>query len=117
MSWKPRVTVKQRAKIDKALYKCELCNWYIYEGTSPVTYDYYLQVYGDNIRFDKCHMDHREPVVPIEGLGLPENFEWKIYFERLFCPEENWQLICLECHTTKTLQENEQRKLHKRKKK
>ena len=117
MGWKPRVSAKQRCKVDKALYQCELCNYYVYEGKSPVTYDYYLQLYGDRVMFDNFHMDHKNPVVPVEGLGTFENYNWNVHYKRLFCSDENWQGICKTCHEIKSKGENKQRKLIKGKKK
>jgi hypothetical protein len=113
MSWAPRVAAKQKCKVDKALYQCQLCKSYVYEGKSPVTYDYYLQVYGDNVLFDNFHMDHKEPVVATNT----DKHSWDIYYSRLFCPEENWQGICKPCHDIKSKAENLQRKIHKGKKK
>lgn len=119
MSWKPRVAAKKKCQIDKALFQCQACKILVYEGKSPVTYDYYLQAYGmDKVIMDNFHMDHIAPVVPTDGsLGHPSDFEWKKYYKRLFCEEENFRGICKICHTQKTKKENTQRRETRRKKK
>ena len=116
MSWKPRLAAKAKCKIDKALYQCELCSVYVYEGKSPVTYDYYMQVYGElKVIMDNFHMDHISPVDPVDGtMGKPGvDYNWTLYYSRLFCPEENFQGICKECHDKKSKTENKERRLNK----
>lgn len=51
-------------------------------------------------------VDHIDPVVdPLKGFTT-----WDGYIERMFCPKENLQVLCSSCHTTKSLQEKEQKK-------
>jgi 5-methylcytosine-specific restriction endonuclease McrA len=47
-------------------------------------------------------MDHKIPVVdPQEGFTT-----WDSYINRMFCPEENFQVLCSPCHDTKTKSED-----------
>lgn len=56
----------------------------------------------------QVNLDH---VVPVVG---PEGFvDWNTYIERMFCDEDNFQIICSECHTKKSLKENEERAAYK----
>lgn len=50
-------------------------------------------------------VDHSKPVVPTTGF-----VSWDDVISRLFCPSENLQVLCKECHKVKTKQENEERK-------
>jgi len=50
--------------------------------------------------------DHIEPVVdPVGGF-----ITWDTYITRMFCPKENFQAICKECHDAKSAEERQQRK-------
>jgi len=57
-------------------------------------------------------VDHVNPVEPFEGYSgetyLGTN--WNTYIERLLCEDYNYQVLCTNCHTTKTNKENERRK-------
>jgi len=53
----------------------------------------------------EVNVDHIDPVVcPDEGF-----VNWDVYIARLFCPKENLQVLCSECHTVKTAEERNQR--------
>lgn len=53
----------------------------------------------------ETQMDHIDPVVGIKGFT-----NWEDYINRLFCGIENFMCLCEQCHSEKTLKENEQRK-------
>lgn len=54
-------------------------------------------------------MDHIKPVVdPKKGFTT-----WDDFINRLYCEESNLQAICKGCHSAKTRQEKECRKLSK----
>lgn len=59
-------------------------------------------------------VDHSIPVVdPINGFTT-----WDEYIERLFCPKENLQVLCLACHSLKTSEEKSSKSTtHKKQKK
>ena len=45
-------------------------------------------------------VDHIEPVVAATGFE-----SWDVYIDRLFCEKSNLQVLCKECHKTKTKEE------------
>jgi len=53
----------------------------------------------------EIQIDHIEPVVSSEGFTT-----WDNYIERLFCPKENLQAVCLTCHKIKSKEEAIERK-------
>lgn len=56
----------------------------------------------------KVAVDHVQPVVcPKQGFT-----DWDTYIERMFCTKDNLQVLCSNCHTTKSFKEKEERKLH-----
>lgn len=52
-------------------------------------------------------VDHIEPVIQ-PGVGFTT---WDEYIARMFCPVENLQALCSTCHTKKSIEERQQRKL------
>jgi hypothetical protein len=107
--WPPRTEAKARAKVDKALYRCECnCGTYCYEGSSDENYMEYVLKYPKNkILREKGDMDHISPVVSLEG-NHPY-LDWNIFIERLFCKTENYQYLAKPCHKTKSKAENKLR--------
>ena len=61
--------------------------------------------------YPQAHVDHIDPVVPI-GTSF-DDMSWDHFIERLFCEASNLQVLCADCHKTKTLAENRQRKVFK----
>lgn len=51
-------------------------------------------------------MDHSNPVVDVENGWT----NWEDYLDGLFVKESDWKILCLECHASKTLRENEERR-------
>lgn len=103
MGWKPRVNAKQRCKVDKATYRCQKCGSFSYEGVNPVFFVELQEKYPDKkIVMDRFAMDHIDPVQPTDGSA----HDWNVYYERLFCGEENFRGLCKECHDKKSKQEN-----------
>lgn len=50
----------------------------------------------------KIQVDHIDPVIdPVFGWQ-----GWDVYIERMFCPVENLQILCKECHVSKTNSQN-----------
>jgi 5-methylcytosine-specific restriction endonuclease McrA len=48
-------------------------------------------------------VDHIKPVVdPKKGF-----ISWDVYIDRMFCESKNLQVLCKDCHTTKTKKEKE----------
>lgn len=109
-SWGPRKAVKNRAKVNKSLFQCEKCECYVYEGTSAVNYFNYIDLYPKKVvKMEKLELDHISPVIePDKGWQ-----SWDSFMDRLFCPEDNWQALCHDCHKEKTSQETKVRWKHK----
>ena len=53
----------------------------------------------------KVHVDHIEPVIPVDR----EIKDWNEYIVRLFCDIDNLQVLCKECHLIKSNNENNDR--------
>jgi 5-methylcytosine-specific restriction endonuclease McrA len=56
-------------------------------------------------------VDHIVAATPPEGLD-----DWDEYINRLFCPTSGLQVLCKACHKLKTLVENDERRIAKKKK-
>lgn len=82
---------KTKDKIRRVKYRCACC--------------------GKLFDRKQVDCDHRESVVPLEGLpllnGLPD---FNVYIARLFSPIENLQILDKECHRAKTKLENAERR-------
>lgn len=89
--WGPRSEAFKRARIERGLYKCELC--------------------GELRKNKDIVADHKEPVVPVTGFT---NFD--DYIKRMFCSTEGFNIICKNtCHIEKTARENAERKIYRKK--
>lgn len=53
-------------------------------------------------------IDHILPIVKLSGLTT-----WDEYISRMFCGVDGLQTLCLECHSEKTLRENDKRRKSK----
>lgn len=62
-----------------------------------------------------CQVDHREPVVPLDKSADEMSFD--DLFDRMWCKEDNLQIVCKPCHQLKTKAENKERRLLKKGKK
>lgn len=100
-----------RAKVDSATHKCELCNVFCYGGTSEKNYQAMVDKYPDeDVIKDKAVADHIRPVIPVKGFK-GKTWDWDEYINRMhFCGEEGYQIVCKSCHDIKTKKENEERK-------
>lgn len=87
--WPARKEALRRARISRGKYRCAMC-------------DDEDKIYGRK----EIVLDHKDPVIdPFEGwIG------WDEYLRRLFCPEDNWQVLCKDHHDIKTAIENEIRR-------
>lgn len=70
---------------------------------------------GGIFKSTEIQIDHRDPVIP---LNIPsKHFSYDSIAERLFCDEENLQILCRVCHTEKSQIENSIRREWKNKEK
>lgn len=56
--------------------------------------------------YHQVQKDHIEPVVRLSGF----KGDWNTVIERLFPGPDGYQILCIPCHTQKTLDENSRRK-------
>jgi hypothetical protein len=111
-SHKERTAAKNRNKVDKATYECELCGAYCYDGKSESSYQKLVDKYPKKVVKYKYTLDHIEPIIPIvKGW----KWDWNEYIDRMFCAKEDYQGICVDCHDEKTEQENKLRQELKKK--
>jgi 5-methylcytosine-specific restriction endonuclease McrA len=97
--WPPRASVLADAKTEKKInsksgrlaqhYKCKSC-----KKDFPLT---------------QVQVDHLNPVVdPATGF-----IDWNTYIPRMFCDEDNLQVLCTVCHTKKSNKEKKGRSASK----
>lgn len=80
------ITAKNGNKVKRVKWTCELC------GKKDLT-------------SKEKELDHITPVVSTKDGWT----NWEDFFDGLLCAESNWQILCLECHAKKTLEENKER--------
>ncbi len=59
-------------------------------------------------RVNNVHVDHIEPIVPVTGW-----VSWDSCINRMFCEQDNLQVLCSKCHKVVTDEENAQRKYYR----
>ena len=93
--WAPTNTIKKKANRARGVYECATCKQHV-----PLS----ERVGGK--RVNNVFVDHIEPIVdPKKGFqGFDE------FVQRLFCEEDNLQVLCGECHDKKSLIERQQAK-------
>ena len=70
---------------------------------------------GGIFKSNDVQIDHIDPVIP---LNIPsKHFSYDSLAERLFCEEQNLQILCKQCHTEKSQIENSIRREWKHKEK
>ena len=91
--WPPRGEAMKLARVDRGLYTCASCK--------------------GSFKNKEVRLDHIQPVVPTmpqidpSGRAIPQSIGE--YVLRMFPPKEGLQVLCSNCHATKTKLENEQR--------
>lgn len=78
------------AKIERGFYRCKACK-------------------GAFSR-KQIHVDHIQSVISVKDAWV----DWNTYIERLFVPAEMLQILCINCHSSKTLVEQELRQINKK---
>jgi 5-methylcytosine-specific restriction endonuclease McrA len=79
----------KKARVERNTYTCASC----------------LKLFPNK----EVSVDHKNPVVPITGFS-----NWDDYIIRLFCEPEFLQVLCDECHSVKSKNENTARRLWKK---
>lgn len=116
-TYPPRNKVRKRQQVGPATFECEHCNIWIYEGSRDI--DTQLEKLDSKPPKDlikgKPNLDHKTSVIPLEGFTRG-SWDWDEFINRLFCEEEEFQLLCSDCHDIKTKLEDEIRKEYRQKK-
>jgi 5-methylcytosine-specific restriction endonuclease McrA len=89
-----RREVLKKARMAKGIYKCDECSRAVF------IVDYITNRKRKRRKIDGA-VDH---ILPI-GKGPKKWSDYKKWYEKLFCPIENLQFLCTECHLIKTNQE------------
>lgn len=81
-----RTEAKKAARVARNQYRCAHC--------------------GGTFKNSEIQLDHLAPVIDPET-GFTD---WNSYIARLFPPIDGWQVLCRQCHLSKTNKENEKRR-------
>lgn len=96
--WPGRTKALQAARVDRGLYKCAICEGKFKKG--------------------EYHLDHIDSVVPIDGGNRRKDdlsrVDFNLYIDRLFVPPEKYQVLCINCHDSKTKLEDSMREFYKK---
>lgn len=93
--WKPRSECLRRARVQRGLYKCEMCS-----ELTPTT------VVVDGKKRKGIEVDHIHPVIDTQ-VGF---ISWDSFIERLFVEEEGFRALCYKCHSGVTEKQRVERK-------
>lgn len=105
-SYPPRSKAKAKQKVAPATFECEHCGIWVYEGSKDLEK---LDLEAPNgIIKGKVNHDHIEPVIAVSGFRNTD-WDWHEYIERLFCEQEGFQILCSDCHSKKTKEEDKKR--------
>lgn len=55
----------------------------------------------------QIHIDHIKPVIPLDK--TTEDMSWDEIIDNLFCPIDNLQVLCIDCHHDKSAKEKHDR--------
>lgn len=99
--WAPIQDCQKSARTRRGFYKCEGCGEEV-----PTT------TRAGGKRSNNIFVDHIEPIVPVTGWE-----SWDSCIERMFCEEDNLQLLCKACHDVKSKEETALRAKYRKEKK
>jgi len=86
LRWPPRNEALKRARVDRGLYKCAMCE--------------------KSFKKTEIHIDHKLPIInPAVGF-----VGWDDFIDKLFCDVDSFQILCKLDHEVKTMLEDEMRK-------
>lgn len=89
--WPPKYTVLNEAKTDKKINK----------KTGRLAQHFRCNACKQEFPAKEVQVDHIKPVVdPKTGFK-----DWNTFVKRLFCEQENLQVLCKECHNIKSKKE------------
>lgn len=91
--WPGRNEAFQNARKERGFYECANCK----------------KLYGRK----ELHADHIDSVISTKDAWQG----WDVYIKRLLVPASHYQILCVACHSSKTLLETNLRKINKKKSK
>lgn len=91
--WWGRNEAFKLARKERGFYECANCK----------------KLYGRK----EVHADHIKSVIDTKNAWEG----WDVYIKRLFVTPDKYQILCIDCHASKTLVENNLRKINRKKKK
>ena len=90
--WGPIHKVKAEARVSRGLYECKACKQHV----GPTYRD-------GRKRKQNIFVDHIDPIIdPAVGFTT-----WDECIQRMFCEADNLQVLCKECHDTKSEKEKQ----------
>lgn len=95
--WPPKYCVLNAAKVGKKI------NW----KTGRIAEHYKCNSCKKEFPLKEVQVDHLNPVVPVTGFTT-----WDEVINNMFCEQEDLQVLCTECHNTKSLRERQERKIN-----
>jgi 5-methylcytosine-specific restriction endonuclease McrA len=93
LMWPPISECRRLARRERGKYECAMCK--------------------ELFSAKECQVDHRNPVVDI----IKGWESWDVFIARLFCDVENLDLLCTNCHNSKSAMEVQMRKYAREKRK
>lgn len=97
--WPPRAAVLNNARTEKK----------INSKSGRLAQHYLCAECKKDFPQKDVNVDHIDPVVsPVEGF-----VDWNTYIPRMFCEEDNLQILCSGCHTKKSNKEKKVRSASK----
>lgn len=107
-SWQPINDAQNKTKVAPATFCCTKCRKWCYTGKSQKSLITLQEKHPDeDIVMETIYRDHIDPVIEIKKDYV---WSWDEVIDRMFCEEDNVQILCSFCHKTKTLEETQQRK-------
>lgn len=97
---------EKKAFLGKTVYKCMLCDYKVYTGASQKNYEALLEEYPNLVRGSKSkclQTDHIDPIVPYDSTTKEMSLDDLL--PRIYCHEDNLQVLCKQCHKEKTAKE------------
>lgn len=88
--WPPRTEAKRLARVSRGVYQCFMCQGLFKDG--------------------EIRLDHKSPVVDVKT-GFTD---WNAYVLGMFCPVENFSVLCNQCHLAKSSTERSLRKEYRK---
>ena len=107
-SWQPIADAENEAKVDAALFECNICGKYVYKGKSKKNLKKLQDKYPKKIvEMGTVYKDHINPV--IEPGKKTKDLTFDEIIDRMFCEKDNIQCLCKTCHDKKTEEERTKR--------